>query len=689
LKASLRPASALCGGPRPRCPVFALVPFPLPHWRTRPDASGHAGRATAGPIRANPATASKKRRHLGQGGEPASGLFFRDERRFSAGTSRPESGRACSRPEQDLADASEGRGWRARTWWWRLLPSCRSAQVARPLAPRDGVRKKPISRLAATNRLEFFVRPRRDVREPAPPAAWSLRRRRRQAGVIKLPTARAGVSTVARYAATPHLERRQSRSRATRILRRIEDIAVANLLISGARPTLRPHRATGQNLPESSGGHSPNDGCLLPPRFDAARQDLILPRCGPRRVSRAIRSRDFRQPPVRTAKAGRCSRRRWMVGRVPLARPILTLPAKRGAPSTASAIENPRTSAGGRSCRSPPTARRIDVRPCPSPPSARRRAHLRQRLSPCPRPSLAQCPQLYGSSTLAKGPPAPRPTRPPASIYVLTVGANDQSRPSPRPSVATASSTPRTERRIFRSCGSSEASKASLAESSEGKRPDELSRPKICGCSSRAGSLRMPSKRIGYVGRTQIRAAGGHLVVPGGAGRVRHQTPTFAVGAGPAPRTAAFRAQRKFLPPPQRHPRNLPRPKRRLLERPPRSLTFVDTHQGGVSPTQRNSCARSEADPPVRPPSFPRPTAIALFDRSLVDSAPSPRLACGVAVSEFSRAMRPARALESDGERQLISAADDLVPKGVASSRRSSPSKPCTTSTWGIPCRPV
>ncbi len=381
--------------------------------------------------------------------EPATGVIitwevtnrfrlFRDERDFRRHV-EAESGRSVLEAEQDLAEASEGRGW-ARDMVVRL---CLDAvgQIADPCT-RDGVRENYLA--PADHRIE--VRASGEIATGAA-CTWSFADGDATPRVINADCS-APVPVRARYGRT---------TTATvdiavpgePIRRAIEEIAVRDLLIAGLGDSV----ASGDGNPDRPVALTDDGFCFR--RFDAARQTEFF---RPGRVGfKGDRSCDSGSS-ENDREAWALLSARWMGGACHRSLYGHQLRAALGL-----AIENPHLAVTflPLAC----TGATIDVGLLGG---QRSRELACGSGVPCPRTSPAQVTQLNDLLARAR---RVQPDRR-LDLVFLTVGANDISFPG---LVADAIIDTPNERRIFRSAGiigSVEASRAKL----EGKLPGDFAR---------------------------------------------------------------------------------------------------------------------------------------------------------------------------------------------------------------------
>jgi hypothetical protein len=568
--------------------------------------------------------------------EPATGVvitwevanrfrLFRDERDFRRHV-EAESGRGVLEAEQDLAEASEGRGW-ARDMVVRL---CLDAigQIA-DQCTRDGVRENYLA--PADHRIEV-----RATGEIATGAActWSFADGDAKPRVINAECS-APVSVRARYGRTTTASV-DIAVPGEPIRRAIEDIAVRDLLIAGLGDSV----ASGDGNPDRPVALTDEGFCFR--RFDAARQTEFF---RPGRVGfKGDRSCDSGSA-ENDREGWALLSARWMGGACHRSLYGHQLRAALGL-----AIENPHLAVTflPLAC----TGATIDVGLLA--PQRSRELNCGSGV-PCPRTSPAQVTQLYDLVARAK---RVQPDRR-LDLMFLTVGANDIGFPG---IVADSIIDTPNERRIFRSAGIIGSVEASLAKL-EGKLPGDFARLRA----ALAPLLDNAFERVVYVSYANPALIGGKPCPGGPAGF--DINPTFRVGADRLARTSAF-VQQKFLP----TLRDIATCKASgACPSAAESVTFVDAHQAAFA--EHGFCARAETDPP-----FDRQCFLAdgkSFEESLVEGAAQP-LACGVAVSEF-RAYAPrARWIRTANDSYFAAM---TFPEGVSSTIQPSN---LHDSTWGI-----
>jgi hypothetical protein len=568
--------------------------------------------------------------------EPATGVIitwevanrfrlFRDERDFRRHV-EAESGRSVLEAEQDLAEASEGRGW-ARDMVVRL---CLDAvgQVA-DQCTRDGVRENYLA--PADHRIE--VRASGEIATGAA-CTWSFADGDAKPRVINADCS-APVSFRARYGRTTTASVDIAVA-GEPIRRAIEDIAVRDLLIAGLGDSV----ASGDGNPDRPVALTDEGFCFR--RFDAARQTEFF---RPGRVGfKGDRSCDSGSSESDREGWSLLSAR-WMGGACHRSLYGHQLRAALGL-----AIENPHLAVTflPLAC----TGATIDVGLL----GGQRSRELSCGSGvACPRTSPAQVTQLYDLLARAK---RVQPDRR-LDLVFLTVGANDISFPGLVADIII--DTPN-ERRIFRGAGIIGSVEASLAKL-EGKLPGDFARLRAA-----LGPLVDNAfEHVIYVSYGNPALNGGRPCLGGRAGF--DINPTFSVGADRLARTSAF-VQKKFLPTLKDIVTcNASGACASASE----SMTFVDAHQAAFA--EHGFCARAETDP-----AFDRQCFLAggkTFEESLVDAAAQP-LACGVAVSEF-RAYAPrARWIRTANDSYFAAM---TFPEGISSTIQPSN---LHDSTWGI-----
>jgi hypothetical protein len=275
---------------------------------------------------------------------------------------------------------------------------------------------------------------------------------------------------------------------------------------------------------------------------------------------------------------------------------------------------------------------------------------------PCPRTTPAQVTLLR--DLLARAQRA-QPGRS-LDLVFLTIGANDIAFPGLVADIIIDSAN---ERRVFRSAGiisTVEASQAML----ERKLPGDFAKLRA----ALRPLVDNMFERVVYVSYGNPALSGGTAPCPGGPAGF-DINPSFNVGADRLARTVSF-VQQRFLP--------------ALKEianctaggacaSPSERMTFVDAHQAPFA--EHGFCASADSDPP-----FDRQCFLAdgkSFDDSPVDGANQP-LACGAAVSEF-RAYAPrARWIRTANDSYFAAM---TFPEGVSAAIQPSN---LHDSTWGI-----
>jgi hypothetical protein len=274
----------------------------------------------------------------------------------------------------------------------------------------------------------------------------------------------------------------------------------------------------------------------------------------------------------------------------------------------------------------------------------------------CPRTSPAQVTQLRDLLARAQR------TQPGRSLDLmfLTIGANDINFPGLVADIIIDSAS---ERRLFRSAGiisTVEASQATL----ERKLPGDFARLRA----ALRPLVNDMFERVVYVAYGNPALGSDGKPCPGGRGGF-DINPTFNVGADRLRQTTTF-VQRKFLP--------------ALKEiascdaagacaDPAESMTFVDAHQAAFA--EHGFCAKADTDPPFDRECF-RADGTS-FSESLVEGAQQP-LACGAAISEF-RAYAPrARWIRTANDSYFAAM---TFPEGVSAAVQPSD---LHDATWGI-----
>jgi hypothetical protein len=568
--------------------------------------------------------------------EPATGVtiswevanrfrLFRDERDFRRHV-EAEGGRSVLEAEEDLAEASEGRGW-ARDMVVRL---CLDAvgQIAEQCT-RDGVRENYLA--PADHRIE--VRASGEIATGAA-CTWSFADGDAKPRVINA-DCDSPVSFRARHDRT---------TTATvdiavpgePIRRAIEEIAVRDLLIAGLGDSV----ASGDGNPDRPVALTDEGFCFR--RFDAARQTEFF---RPGRVGfKGDRSCDSGSA-ADDRESWALLSARWMSWACHRSLYGHQLRAALGL-----AIENPHLAVTflPLAC----TGATIDVGLLA--PQRSREFNCGSGV-PCPRMSPAQVTQLRDLLVRAQ---RVQPGRK-LDLVFLTIGANDIGFPGLVADIII--ETPN-ERRVFRGSGiigNVEASQAKV----EGKLPGDFARLRA----ALAPLVDNSFERVVYVSYSNPALLGGRPCPGGRAGF--DINPTFSVGADRLARASAF-VQQKFLP----ALKDIATCQASgACASASESMTFVDTHQAAFA--EHGFCARADTDP-----LFDRECFLAdgkSFEESLIDGAAQP-LACGAAVSEF-RAYAPrARWIRTANDSYFAAM---TFPEGISSTIQPSN---LHDSTWGI-----
>jgi hypothetical protein len=568
--------------------------------------------------------------------EPATGVtiswevanrfrLFRDERDFRRHV-EAESGRSALEAEQDLAEASEGRGWAGDM----VVRLCLDAvgQVA-DQCTRDGVRENYLA--PADHRIE--VRASGEIATGAA-CTWSFSDGEAAPRVIAA-ACDAPVSFRARYGRTT-MATVDIAVAGEPMRRAIEEIAVRDLLIAGLGDSV----ASGDGNPDRPVTLTDEGFCFR--RFDAARQTEFF---RPGRVGfKGDRSCDSGSS-GNDREAWALLSARWMGGACHRSLYGHQLRAALGL-----AIENPHLAVTfvPLAC----TGATIDVGLLA--PQRSRELSCGSGV-PCPRTSPAQVTQLHDLLVRAQ---RIQPDRR-LDLVFLTIGANDIGFPGLVADIII--DTPN-ERRVFRGSGiigTVEASQAKL----EGKLPGDFAKLRA----ALAPLIDNAFERVVYVSYSNPALTGGRLCPGGRAGF--DINPTFSVGADRLARTSAF-VQQRFLP----ALRDIATCKANgACASQSETMTFVDTHLAAFA--EHGFCARAESDPP-----FDRECFLAdgtSFEESLVEGAAQP-LACGAGVAEF-RAYAPrARWIRTANDSYFAAM---TFPEGISSTIQPSN---LHDSTWGI-----
>ncbi|MBV9970446.1 MAG: hypothetical protein JO228_10705 [Xanthobacteraceae bacterium] len=568
--------------------------------------------------------------------EPATGVLitwevanrfrlFRDERDFRRHV-EAESGRSVLEAEEDLAEASEGRGWASDM----VVRLCLDAvgQVAEQCT-RDGTRENYLA--PTDHRIE--VRASGEIATGAA-CTWSFADGDAKPRVIEADCA-TPVSFRARYgrAATATVDVAVP---GEPIRRAIEDIAVRDLLIAGLGDSV----ASGDGNPDRPVALADDGFCFR--RLDAARQtEFFRPgRIGFKgdRSCASGSAADDRESWAHLSA-------RWMGGAC-----HRSLYGHQLRAALALAIENPHLAVTflPLAC----TGATIDVGLL----GGQRSRELECGSGvPCPRLSPAQVIEL--AELLARARRFQPDRR--LDLVFLTVGANDIGFPGLVADVIV--DTPN-ERRTFRGAGiigSVEASRAKL----ESKLPGDFARLRA----ALAPLIDHAFERVVYVSYSNPALVGGRPC-PGGYDGF-DINPTFRVGGERLARTSAF-VQQTFLP----ALKDIATCRASgACTGASESMTFVDAHQTAFA--AHGFCARAESDPPFDRECFDADGKS--FEESLVQGAAQP-LACGAAVSEF-RAYAPrARWIRTANDSYFAAM---TFPEGISSTIQPSN---LHDATWGI-----
>jgi hypothetical protein len=274
----------------------------------------------------------------------------------------------------------------------------------------------------------------------------------------------------------------------------------------------------------------------------------------------------------------------------------------------------------------------------------------------CPRTSPAQVTQLR--DLLARAQRA-QPGRS-LDLVFLTIGANDINFPGLVADIIIDSAS---ERRLFRSAGiisTVEASQATL----ERKLPGDFARLRA----ALRPLVNDTFERVVYVAYGNPALGSDGKPCPGGRSGF-DINPTFNVGADRLRQTTTF-VQRKFLPALKEIARC---DTAGACADPAESMTFVDAHQAAFA--EHGFCARADTDPPFDRECF-RADGTS-FSESLVEGAQQP-LACGAAISAF-RAYAPrARWIRTANDSYFAAM---TFPEGVSAAVQPSD---LHDATWGI-----
>jgi lysophospholipase L1-like esterase len=569
--------------------------------------------------------------------EPATGVvitwevmnrfrLFRDDRDFRRHV-EAESGRSVFEAEEDLAEATEGRGW-ARDMVVRLCLDAVGRVTEQCL--RDGVRENYLA--PADHRVEV----RLEGRVPAGAAcSWTFSDGDAKPLTLASDCSKA-VSVRPRYGRTT-MAAVDIAAPDEPVRRANGEIAVRDLLIAGLGDSV----ASGDGNPDRPVVIADEGFCFR--RFGpAARPEYFRPGRVGFRGSRACESgsRDDEREEWALLSA------RWMSGAC-----HRSLYGHQLRAALALAVERPHMAVTflPLAC----TGATIDIGLLDRQPS--REINCGSGAA-CPRTSPAQVTQLLDLVVRAQ---RTQPGRT-LDLVFLTIGANDINFPGLFAGIIIEQPA---ERRLFQSVGiisTVEASQATL----ERKLPGDFARLRA----ALEPLVNNMFERVVFVSYGNPALAANGKPCPGGRAGF-DVNPSFNVGAEVLARTAAF-VQQKFLP---------------ALERiancdavgacadRSESMTFVDAHQAAFA--EHGFCARAESDPP-----FDRECFLAdgtSFDDGLVTGAHQP-LACGVAVSEF-RAYAPrARWIRTANDSYFAAM---TFPEGVSAALQPSD---LHDSTWGI-----
>ena len=577
--------------------------------------------------------------------EPATGVvitwevmnrfrLFRDDRDFRRHVDA-ESGRSVLDAEEDLAEATEGRGW-ARDMVVRLCVDAVGQVVDQCV--RDGVQENYLA--PADHRVE--VRLVGQLPPGAPPGSpsgaactWTLSDGGANTRTVSADCSEA-VSFRPRYG-RPTMAAVDIAVPGEPIRRATGEIAVRDLLIAGLGDSV----ASGDGNPDRPVALADEGFCFR--RIDAAAQvEYFRPSRvgfkGDRSCDSGSGENDRDQWALLSA--------RWMSGAC-----HRSLYGHQLRAALALAIENPHIAVTflPLAC----TGATIDIGLL----TGQRSRELNCGSgTACPKTTPAQVTQLR--DLLARAQRA-QPGRS-LDLVFLTIGANDVNFPGLVADIIIESAN---ERRVFRSAGiisTVEASQATL----ERKLPGDFAKLRA----ALRPLVNDMFERVVYVsyGNPAL-APDGHPCPGGRAGF--DVNPAFNLGADRLARTSAF-VQQKFLP--------------ALKEiancgagggctNPSERMTFVDAHQAPFA--EHGFCAQADTDP-----QFDRQCFLAdgkSFDESLVDGPLQP-LACGVAVSEF-RAYAPrARWIRTANDSYFAAM---TFPEGVSAAVQPSN---LHDATWGV-----
>ncbi len=552
--------------------------------------------------------------------------LFRDERDFRRHVDA-EIGRSALAAEQDLAEATQGRGW-ARDMVVRL---CLDAigQVTE-ICTRDGVQENYLA--PADHPVE--VRATGEIATGAS-CSWSFAddadaRPRVIAAACSAPVTfrpRAGRTTTAIVDISLPGEP---------VRRATEEIAVRDLLIAGLGDSV----ASGDGNPDRPVTLSDEGFCFR--RFDAASQTEYF---RPGRVGfKGDRACDSGSSPNDRDNWALLSAR-WMGGAC-----HRSLYGHQLRAALALAVESPHLAVTflPLAC----TGATIDVGLL----KGQRSRELMCGSVPCPRNAPAQVTQLRDLLARAQ---RIQPGRS-LDLVFLTIGANDISFPGLVADIIIDSPG---ERRVFSSAGiisTVETSRAIL----EKKLPGDFARLRA--------ALRPlvddAFERIVYVSYGNPALGPGGTPCPGGRGGF-DINPTFSIAPDRLARASRF-VQNRFLP----ALKDIASCKTTgACAAPSESMTFVDAHQAQFA--EHGFCALADTDPP-----FDRECFLAdgtSFDDSLVDGATQP-LACGAAVSEFRAYATRARWIRTANDSYFAAM---TFPEGVSAAIQPSN---LHDATWGI-----
>ena len=569
--------------------------------------------------------------------EPATGVvitwevmnrfrLFRDDRDFRRHVDA-QSGRSVLNAEQDLAEATEGRGW-ARDMVVRLCLDAIGQVVDQCL--RDGVRENYLT--PADHRVEAKLT---GTVPPQAACAWTFGDGDGQPRTLNADCGEP-VSLRARYG-RPTMATVDITVAGEPIRRATGEIAVRDLLIAGLGDSV----ASGDGNPDRTVAVADEGFCFR--RLDAAARVEYF---RPSRVGfRGVRACGFGSVDTDRSAWAQLSAR-WMSGAC-----HRSLYGHQLRAALALAVESPHMAVTflPLAC----TGATIDIGLL----NGQRSRELNCGSgTACPRTSPAQVTQLRDLLARAqRGQPGRS-----LDLVFLTIGANDINFPGLVADIIIDSAA---ERRLFRSAGiisTVEASQATLTRKLPGDfaRLRAALRPLVNGMFERVVYVSYGNPALGADGKP----------CPGGREGF-DINPSFNLGADRLAQTSNF-VQRKFLP---------------ALEEiancntagacadPVESMTFVDAHQAAFA--MHGFCAKDDADPP-----FDRECFLAdgtSFTESLIEGAQQP-LACGAAVSEF-RAYAPrARWVRTANDSYFAAM---TFPEGVSAAIQPSD---LHDATWGI-----